>query len=506
MTDNLTGLGDRPNNESGPVWLCLFMTAVLFAWMWQHFQVGELYRIGPDEGCEVAKASMCARGFHLYSQIWNDQPPLHTWLLSSSFKTFGLSMGVARLMASGFGVLLFVALFAVARLASGAIAGLATCAVLLVSPQALPLSFSVMLEVPAMSVALCSLWSALIWKKKRVVFWLALSGTLMAAALQIKFTSAILIPAILVELVLTAAAEDGFGRGQCASAARVLAIWAVAVLAPFCVIALLFPGWSIDLLWFSHVAASKGAPGGLIHATPFHYFSGAAPMLLGTALFLATLAVNRQWKKNPCVATMLLTVCWIHWFHRPFWDYYILHFDVVMSLASGISASMFFRGAFPWKRSERSATRGSAVYSTLALSFIVFVLVFSGGPALDRELGILGASERVDQNRLAEDARAAIQEPGLLFSTSPLDGFYTGLPLVPYLAIIPPKRFWSGQINYYMILASLKRSRPTYLLLSPQSRDLPGWAVFLDEDYVAFPFGRGLDLFKLKPLSQPPRK
>ena len=35
-------------------------------------------QIGPDEGFEVAKVTLCLHGHKLYSEVWNDEPPLHT--------------------------------------------------------------------------------------------------------------------------------------------------------------------------------------------------------------------------------------------------------------------------------------------------------------------------------------------------------------------------------------------------------------------------------------------
>ncbi len=43
-------------------------------------------QIGADEGFEVAKATLCLHGHRLYSEVWNDQPPFHTWLITQILK------------------------------------------------------------------------------------------------------------------------------------------------------------------------------------------------------------------------------------------------------------------------------------------------------------------------------------------------------------------------------------------------------------------------------------
>src|SRR5438105_14497215 len=36
-------------------------------------------QIGADEGFQLAKATLCLKGYQLYTNVWNDQPPLHTF-------------------------------------------------------------------------------------------------------------------------------------------------------------------------------------------------------------------------------------------------------------------------------------------------------------------------------------------------------------------------------------------------------------------------------------------
>src|SRR5205814_889334 len=43
-------------------------------------------KIGADEGFELGKATLCLNGYKLYTDIWNDQPPLHTFLITQVLK------------------------------------------------------------------------------------------------------------------------------------------------------------------------------------------------------------------------------------------------------------------------------------------------------------------------------------------------------------------------------------------------------------------------------------
>ncbi len=46
---------------------------------------------GGDEGYELMKGFLVSLGHPLYREVWNDQPPLHTELLTLLFRLFGPS-------------------------------------------------------------------------------------------------------------------------------------------------------------------------------------------------------------------------------------------------------------------------------------------------------------------------------------------------------------------------------------------------------------------------------
>src|ERR1035437_1426486 len=69
--------------------------------------LGSALEFGGDEGIELIKGFMCSKGFALYKDIWNDQPPLFTVLLAAGFKAFGPSLLAALLIAAGLSLLLF---------------------------------------------------------------------------------------------------------------------------------------------------------------------------------------------------------------------------------------------------------------------------------------------------------------------------------------------------------------------------------------------------------------
>jgi len=152
------------------------------------------------EGYELMKGLLFSIG--KAGAMWNDQPPFHTSLLGILFRLFGPSAYVARLLQVAFAALLVWSLFKVMQEHSGLL-GAAGGTILLVStPPFIQLSCAVMLELPAMALAITSL---LAWRRYvagRSNLWLAASGSLMGFALQTKLTAALFLPVFLMEYLV----------------------------------------------------------------------------------------------------------------------------------------------------------------------------------------------------------------------------------------------------------------------------------------------------------------
>lgn len=192
---------DAPYRSARPIFIVAVLLGAFFL-LQSWIPLRSAVQIGADEGFEVAKATLCLHGHRLYSEVWNDQPPLHTWLITQVLKlqsrnrssrlvtpTFesarspvgepalpgtGSTSAAAepgeadrrdalshdntdrqdalarnsilgpRLVTSAFTALLLVSVFLICRRVSGLLVGTLTTALLLVSPGFLELSSSCM--------------------------------------------------------------------------------------------------------------------------------------------------------------------------------------------------------------------------------------------------------------------------------------------------------------------------------------------------------------------------
>ena len=151
-------------------------------------------KIGADEGFELAKATLCINGYHLYTEIWDDQPPFETFLLTQILKRVSTSVLVPRLMTVVFSVVLLTAVFAAARRVHGlGVAAFAT-AWLIASPGFLELSCTVMQEIHALAPSLAALAVLMVGRSGKTRIPEIVAGVLLAVALQTKLIDMVYLP------------------------------------------------------------------------------------------------------------------------------------------------------------------------------------------------------------------------------------------------------------------------------------------------------------------------
>ena len=106
----------RPAWRSVAVALTL-LAVFIYLQTWLPLQTA--VQIGADEGFELAKATSCLHGNRLYTEVWNDQPPLHTWIVTEALRHLSHSILIPRLVTSVFTLVLLAVLGTICRRISG---------------------------------------------------------------------------------------------------------------------------------------------------------------------------------------------------------------------------------------------------------------------------------------------------------------------------------------------------------------------------------------------------
>src|SRR5947207_8276105 len=99
-----------PHTRYKPVVVVLAFLVAAFVLLQCFVPLRTAVQIGADEGFELAKATLCLNGYQLYTEVWNDQPPLHTFLITQVLKHFS-SIAGPRLVTSVFTAILLSAIF-----------------------------------------------------------------------------------------------------------------------------------------------------------------------------------------------------------------------------------------------------------------------------------------------------------------------------------------------------------------------------------------------------------
>ncbi len=116
-----------------------------------------VFEYNTDEGINLMKSWLFMKGFLLYKQIWSDQPPLMTLILSYWLKLFGLSVYHARILILIFSVMLLWAFYQTIKILLGRILAFIALVFLVLSTAYLRLSVSVMIGIPALALAMFSI-------------------------------------------------------------------------------------------------------------------------------------------------------------------------------------------------------------------------------------------------------------------------------------------------------------------------------------------------------------
>jgi hypothetical protein len=178
----------------------LLAVGIFCLWLMLNATMKNTFELDPDEGTNLIKTDLYLKGYNLYKQIWSDQPPLFTVMLSFWFKLFGTGTYYARLLALLFSLSLLWGLYLTIRIRANRQTALAACIFLLFSSGFLRLSISVMIGIPSLALAIYALYNAAVFSQSRSRTRLFLSAAFMSLSLLTKFSGIVLAPLILSEI------------------------------------------------------------------------------------------------------------------------------------------------------------------------------------------------------------------------------------------------------------------------------------------------------------------
>jgi hypothetical protein len=470
-------------------------------------------QFGSDEGYELMKGLLLSRGFELYSQIWSDQPPLHTALLSILFKLFGPSILAARLLTVAFAILLISSFYLVVRSQAGIAAGWAGTVLLIFSPFFMELSVSAMIVLPAMALGFFSIWCLFRHSNAASPWPLFFSGITMGLALQIKWVAALFFPALLAQLILielrpSAVPSSGppdkpvrshLPHGLISFLKRLtkfLSILTAGMLLAFGLIWLWFPHATAELLWGTHFSTETRQA--FSHTASFRAFHHALAAdwgaLAGAGLAFISIFIRRKWELL-CPVVLLITVYIFHSFHRPYWYFHYLHFAIPLAWLSAIAIRELT--VYVWNADWAGIVRPPFPAAIVLVVWAALVAILSAElpyKARSSWTSIRSVS-KIDEYPLVQALRAHAATTDWVIVDRAIHAFHAGIPVPPPLAVVSQKRIHSGRYNADLLYETLLEYQPEFV--TPQtSRSNPKIAEYLEENYEPVNESMGVNLLK----------
>ncbi|MFN8474263.1 MAG: hypothetical protein U0822_18865 [Anaerolineae bacterium] len=454
-----------------------------------------------DEGIQLVQAQLMSRGYHLYSDIWMDQPPGVPLSLLAGFRIFGESVETGRLI-----VLLYalVGLAALALLAAGlcvaagrdsifgkdrsdakdsmrllapGIAAVAAPLLMVLAPNFFWLARSVVRDIPATSVAMLAVALALVYGNTGRVRWLFLAGVVLGWALWLKLTAA------LYGVPLVALAAPGVWR---ASHRLRETVWAVAALAAGLILA-----WLPFLVFFDvrgFIDQALSTPVAARNVWPNRapeYAQWLWEYLTIENLGITALAVVGGWaliRRRSYVGVVMLGWLALTAFvlvnQRPlFAKHHFLLFLFPLVALAGVGVS----GVWDILRSPR---RAGAVSVAVVLAALALVAVRAPGQASD----LVDLVDPGPYRSLLEavDWVKTHTAPGdIIAADPPMIAFRAGRTQIPWLAAQSSKRIETGQLTSGEAISTIEKYDPPAIVLWNGRLDrLDDYMTWIKQRYV----------------------
>jgi hypothetical protein len=514
--------------------LVLALLLALFMGLQLLLPLSTAVKIGADEDFELSKATLCAHGYKLYTQIWNDQPPLMTSILLGLIRHISPPILGPRLFSAGLALVLLSALFIlVARLSGVLIAGLATT-MLVASPGFIELSSSCMQEIPALAPIVAALCVLVVWPSAKWHLGEILAGVLFGFGLQLKLIGVVYLP--LAVLVI------GLDKLRRSEPLKHVAIASIVLLTTA---AIVFAGLNfltgtplllqLQQSWAAHFSSAKSFEYGSAADRPFDWsvlaknWDTTVPALLGVfALLLALRRHPRQMsfthhlsRFTPDASLLLLPLAWlaltlvVFTTHRPWWSYYYLHNSIPLSWCAALGFAALGRrlrtpdfgllsafgsrpsdfkplngarsGVSPTTRCPSRATPQAlrltfhSARLTLFALFCLLSLSWMAARVYLQETGIR-ASSRLDSCLLLKEISRFKPFTNFLFPYDPIYSFHSDIPVPPHLAMISLKRLWSGEMTTQRLASEVEAAMPGLVLLPNNATEAPFQAL-LNREY-----------------------
>lgn len=443
-------------------WLLVGLWLLLWA-VWQGTHL-DAFSFDYDEGVHLMQARLVLEGLHLYRDMHALLPPLWFWTAAGAFALLGTTVSTGRLLILGYTLLAAGSIAALSRRLGGPRAALLAIVFFTLSPGILMASRTVLLELPAVSLALLALAVAASAGPRPA--WWAGAGAAFAASLMIKpVVPTTIIP--LVWLVLAQPRERWL---------RLVAALGVGTTLPAAAVVLL----STPHLFWEQTLAIRAVMRAAFPWDPVSnllmiWSDGVGPTLGMLLLALVGFWVLRRNRLAQALALWALTTLVVLFFHTPLRPHHLISLPAMLAPLAAGSVGLL-DSVVERRRPLRRLAGLAALVVLLGLPVAASPVAASYSEEAGWNDTLVQLIEFIEKHA-GSDQQVVIDYPMLAFRA--------GRSVPPSLADSSDGRILSGALNTGQAIEATARSQaPLIVLWSGRFERLPEYVRWIEDNYV----------------------
>lgn len=424
-----------------------------------------------DEGLSVIMARMISQGYHLYSEVWSDHPPLFPHILSNLLQALGMNVTVARLFVLLLSCVLLWAVIQYLRFSWGSPHALAGALLIIMLPYYTRLSVSVMIGLPSIVFAVLSFLCLALWHSKRRYLFILLSGIFLGISVMMKLQTGFLAIVFIVGLVIAELQTNRVDLFRAAILKPAILWTASFTIFVILIGAFLIGSEGIPQLVNVHLAASSTntfqSESGLRMIT--NLLRDSWP-IFALGLIGSIYAIRmRSFTAIYLVAWILLGFVLLTQL-KPIWYHHQLLLTIPAALLAAIPIGEVIQVVRSARSGDVSPRRSGFIVAVIILTLAVFLILRLPPTLNEYNFNLPNFRAPTTPATPLQEMLALIwdyaDETELIVTDRPMFAFRTGIAVPPELAVFSGKRFLTDMLTERDIIRVIIATNPEQVALT----------------------------------------